>query len=310
VPDDVADDDGAASISDALRELPLLDELFLGMQAMNVDLVDGYLEGWEAQLLQEYIQLERTPLESALFVSALSQMWVFAAYELLRTWRKRVREVVKWSETLRDLDGAAREAAISTKRDEIARGEEDAPLADRWQAFERAASEAAFVDALRLAFNRTEIAFRNIEAVRMTLAKHELPRQRGMAARSPGYGRIDMENGSIYWQIDLGDREIAIHSRRDLARGLRTLTQYDDRILPVEVQERLREMRLPQDFYGGHRCVVVLDGGMEVSGVWILWATIVGRVEGQLGLPFEVSQVVDVRRDETPEPQPDESLPF
>ena len=77
-------------------------------------------------------------------------------------------------------------------------------------------------------------------------------------------------------------------------------------------------MGRPYDFYGVTRCVVVLDDGTEVSGVWILWATIVGRVEGQIGLPFEVSRIVDVRCDETPEPEPEpkpepeleEPLPF
>ncbi len=298
-------------IHDALRELPLLDEVFLGMQAMNVDLVDGYLEDWEAQLLQEYMQLGRTPLESAVFVSALSQMWVFAAYELLRTWRQRVREIVKWSDTLRALDDAGREAALATKRAAVARRAAEVLDADvRWQVFERAANEPAFVDELRLARNRTEIAFRNIEAVRMTLAKHELPRQDGMFAGAPGYGRIDTENGSISWQIELGDQEITIHSRRDLARGLRALREYDDRILPATVQERIVGMHLRQEFYGANRVVVVLDDGTEVPGVWVLWATIVGRVEGEIGLPFEVSRIVDVRHDPPPPVELDDNARF
>src|SRR5688500_9927863 len=87
-----------AELHNVLRELPLLDEVFLGMQALNIHLVDGYLEQLEAELLQEYIERERTPTESALFVSALSQMWVFATYELLRTWRQRVRDVLRWAD--------------------------------------------------------------------------------------------------------------------------------------------------------------------------------------------------------------------
>jgi hypothetical protein len=61
-------------LGDALRALPSCDDIFLGMQALNVDVVDGYLEVQEAELLREYIEIERTPFPSALFVSALSQM--------------------------------------------------------------------------------------------------------------------------------------------------------------------------------------------------------------------------------------------
>jgi len=34
-------------LHEVLRGLPLLDEVFLGMQAMNVDVVDAYLEELE-----------------------------------------------------------------------------------------------------------------------------------------------------------------------------------------------------------------------------------------------------------------------
>jgi hypothetical protein len=303
---------GDISIHDALRELPLFDDLFLGMQAMNVDLVDGILEEWESQLLREYVARERTPSHSAHVVSAMSQMWVFAAYELLRTWRQRVREIVKWSESLLALDDAGRDAALAAKRAEVAGRAAEVLDADvRWQVFERAANEPGFVDELRLGFDRTEIAFRNIEAVRMTLAKHEVPKQDGVFAGAPGYGRIDGENGSISWQIELGDNEITIQSRRDLADGLRALTDYDDRILPTAVQDRM--VGMPHDAYGVSRVVLVLDDGTEVHGAWVTWATVVGRIEGGVGLPFEISRVVDVRHDPPPHEGPgdeDVNAPF
>jgi hypothetical protein len=298
------------TLLDALRDLPLLDEVFLGMQAMNVALVDSYLEVWETQLLQEYMERERTPVESTVSVSAFSQMWVFAVYELLRTWRQRVREILKWVDKVGALDGEEREAAVVAKRREIDQRASEAHDADvRWQVFERALSEPAFVEELQLALNRTEIAFRHIEAVRMTLAKHELPRQDGMFAGAPGYGRIDMGNGSISWPIELGGREITILARRDLADALRTLTRHDDRILPFVVQKRL--VGTPYDSYGINRLVLVLDDGTEVPGVYVLWGTQVGRVEGHLDIPFDVARVVDFRRDATPEGEQDEAdFPF
>jgi hypothetical protein len=295
-------------LNEVLRELPLLDDLFLGMQAMNVDLVDGYLEELEAQLLREYMANDRPPIPSMMFVSALSQMWVFAAYEILRTWRQRVREILQLGKRLEDLAGEEREAAMTAKREEIEARAAEARSADvRWQAFERAA-DPQFVEELRSAINRTEVTFRDFEALRMTLAKHEVPRQHGMYAEAPGYARVDMSNGSFYWQVELGNNEVTLLSRRGLADALRALSKPNRRVLPPAIQERLVGME--HQSYGVNRVVVVLDDGTEVPGVHVLWATVVGRVEGHSDVPFDVARVVEVRRDLTPEPEPDEDALF
>src|SRR6266540_4007656 len=142
-------DADATRLNEVLRDLPLLDELFLGMQAMNVDLVDGYLEEQEGLLLQEYIERERTPTPTAIFVSALSQMWVFAVYELLRTWRGHVQEILLWAKTVETLDGDERVAAVVMKRAEIERRASEARDAEvRWQVFERA-NDPEFVEEVR-----------------------------------------------------------------------------------------------------------------------------------------------------------------
>ncbi len=38
-------------IRDVLESLPVLEDLYLRMQAMNIDLVDAYLSDWETALL-------------------------------------------------------------------------------------------------------------------------------------------------------------------------------------------------------------------------------------------------------------------
>jgi hypothetical protein len=304
-PDEVHEE---PTLNEVLRELPLLDDLFLGMQAMNVDLVDGYLEDLEAQLLQEYMANDRPPIPSMMVVSALSQMWVFAVYELLRTWRQRAREIMQWGERLGRLGEEERETAVTAKLEEIeARAAQARDAEFRWQVFERAA-DAQFVKELRSAMNRTELTFRDIEALRMTLAKHELPRQHGTYAGAPGYARIDMSNGSFSWQVELGDDEVTLLSRRGLADALRAVAKPNNRILPSAIQERLAGMEYQS--YGVNRVVVVLDDGTEVPGVHVLWGTVVGRVEGHADVPFDVARVVEVRRDLTPEPEPDEDAPF
>jgi hypothetical protein len=295
-------------LHEVLRGLPLLEEVFLGMQAMNVDVVGAYLEELEAELLQEYIERDRMPVQSALFISALSQMWVFAVYELLRTWRHRVREVLRWVEELAALGDDEREVAVAAKRGEIERRASEARDAEvRWQVFDRA-DDAQFVEELQSALNRTEVAFHDVEAVRMMLAKHEVPRQGGVYAGAPGYGRVDMSNGSIYWQVELGRNEVTVLSRRGIADALRTISRPNDRILPVAIQERVR--RMERQSYGINRVAVVLDDGTEQGGLRVAWATEVVGVDGYDRLPFEVARIVDVRPDPAPEEEQNDAAPF
>jgi CBS domain-containing protein len=295
-------------LHEVLRGLPLLDEVFLGMQAMNVDVVDAYLEELEAQLLQEYIERDRMPIQSALFLSALSQMWVFAVYELLRTWRQRIREVLRWAEELAALGDDEREVAVAAKRGEIERRASEARDAEvGWRVFDRA-DDAQFVEELWSASNRAELAFHDVEAVRMTLAKHEVPRQGGVYAGAPGYGRIDMSNGSIYWQVELGRNEVTVLSRRGIADALRTISRPNDRILPVAIRERVT--RMERQSYGINRVAVVLDDGTEQRGVRVAWATEVVGVDGYDRLPFEVARIIDVRPDPSPEDEQDDAAPF
>jgi hypothetical protein len=57
-------------IDEVLKSLPLLNDLYVGMQAMNLTIVDSMIEEMEGDLLAEYIHLERTPIPSVMTVSA------------------------------------------------------------------------------------------------------------------------------------------------------------------------------------------------------------------------------------------------
>jgi hypothetical protein len=111
---DYDDDVPQAGIAEVLRALPLCDELYLGMQAMNIDVVDQFLEAQESRLLTEYMEDERTPFPTVMFVSALSQMWVFALYEFLRTWRQRARDLLRWGKEVRAAPDPEREALLNS----------------------------------------------------------------------------------------------------------------------------------------------------------------------------------------------------
>ena len=84
-------DQKALGISDVLRDLPLFRYPSMFMQAMNIDLVDRYLRNMEDDLVAQFIETDEIDLPQTMLVSALSQMWVFALYELLRTWNSGLR---------------------------------------------------------------------------------------------------------------------------------------------------------------------------------------------------------------------------
>ena len=100
-------------------------DLYLAMQALNLSVVDEYLRSLETDLLREYHDIERTPIPSAVFVSALSQLWVFGIYELMRTWRQRIHEVMAFASEIEtrtepDRENASRgEAQVYQRRESI-----------------------------------------------------------------------------------------------------------------------------------------------------------------------------------------------
>ncbi len=79
-----------SALRQALFGLELLgDDPYLRMQAVNLGMVDVFLADLEVTVLRKHLEEESSYLAEAAFLSAQSQMWIFAAYELLRTWRQR-----------------------------------------------------------------------------------------------------------------------------------------------------------------------------------------------------------------------------
>jgi hypothetical protein len=202
------------SFADLEWNLPLFEDLFLSMHGQNVMLVDFYLQDLERDLLKLYIEIERTPFPDVLIVSALNQMWIFALYELLRTWRQRVR----------DLKQEAQKVPVApAEAEENESGLEELAVIYRKRQLKRLRDDAGFEGELNEAYDRIEPLFRRIEALRMNLAKHEVPKMKGVPALAPGYGRIDMMSGSMTWQVDLGNMTVDMVSRRSLADQLREI---------------------------------------------------------------------------------------
>jgi hypothetical protein len=267
------------------------------MQATNLELVDHFLIQSERDLLREYIEIEQTPLPTALFVSALSQLWLFGVYELLRTWRQRAKDVLRWAKEFYSASPKQRPTILETKKLEIERRAADPNgVVFYWPAYERVAMDEAVATRLKNALDRGERLFRRIEAFRITLAKHELPGTKNSFASGAGFGRIDMTDGSIYWQVVLRGNEVDLVSRRTIADECRRLGNDDySMILPEAIQTKVK--RFPNSSYGIKKATLILRDGQQYPGVHIAWSREIVHIEGHEIIPFDIADTVDARHE-------------
>jgi hypothetical protein len=192
--------------------LVFFDDLFLGMQGMNIGVADTVITQYEYDLLQEYIEIERTPLDTAILVSAFSQMWVFGLYELLRQWRERKFNSEKWykngglNDKIKHLtDNDSLNLAKNMRREQLERYRDDIELRER----------------LKSQWTLLEPVYRMVEMYRMNLAKHSVPGKGNLMPPAPGYGRINMLCGAMDYELMDKDENYDIMNRRDIADALR-----------------------------------------------------------------------------------------
>ncbi len=202
--------------------IPLCDDLWLGMQARNIAIVDfTVLRGIESEAAQAYIERERTPTDILLPLSALSQMWIFSVYEFLRTWRQRAKDIIETADKVAAIDQEGRPAALLEIVEAAKAKERMVRVAPTWhsQHLEKVDDEE-FVSSIREYWNFSEPIFREAEALRVTLAKHEVPKTRGLVAEALGYGRMNHFTGSMYWFVTLKDDSQIQIDRRKLGNAL------------------------------------------------------------------------------------------
>ena len=172
----------------------------------------------------ELVEAERTPLPAAMAVSAMSQMWMFAVYEFFRTWRQRVQLLLRIHDRVQALPAGKRGAALEHEASRIQSTREEGNIAlSMIRSSITDLANEQFAKRLRQAFDKIEPTYRQVEALRITLAKHEIPKSKGLVAFAPGYGRIDYHTGSIYWHIDLKDNVVDVVNRRGVADDLKRL---------------------------------------------------------------------------------------
>lgn len=201
-------------ITMGLKQLPFFkDDLHLGMQAINVGIVDSLITTYEYALLRDWIEKERTP-EATSVVSALSQMWVYGLYEVLRMWRDRRFEFSKLL-----ANGGIDLKLPHLKSDD----ESNATLETRRNQLIKYRDDANFRDQIESTWNDLEPVYRLIELFRMNLAKHCAPGKDGVIPRAPGYGRINRWCGSLDYELIEPQGFYSFVNRRDIADSLREM---------------------------------------------------------------------------------------
>jgi hypothetical protein len=206
---------GRSDLFEALKSLAgFAENPFLVMQASQLCLVDNTLNGLEQEVMRHMTD-EELPRGKIAFVQALSPMWIFAAYELLRTWRQRCEEVIRLAE-----NGGFDQKATHLER-ELGYRHYDREL--RAQQLRDAEELPELVEQMRIDLRRTEMGFTTLEFIRVALAKHEVSKKgnKKPIAFAPGLALPNRHTGSMEYEMSTGGSIIGYVSRRDIAETIR-----------------------------------------------------------------------------------------
>ena len=210
---------------------------FLTMQATNLGLIDRWLIDIEAEVLERLIKEERTPIDDAMFLSAQTQMWIFAAYEVMRTWQQRAKEVlklVKNSGLHLKIEALERELGYLHTGREI-----------RARQLREVQDNPTLAIKIEEDLRRIHIVFKQLEALRISFAKHEVPGKPNLIAMAPGYGRIDRWTGSLMYELGSGKYIFGYISRRNVADSIRAIDHDNDPQTAEELSEFDDSMKSP-----------------------------------------------------------------
>lgn len=236
--EDTIDDDVCLNDSKIVNGFARLtffaDNPFLRMQAHNVALVDNFIMKMETRVLKDLSDEKQVASESA-FLSAQTQMWIFAAYELMRTWRQRARELIDLTKTgkLKEKVSSTRYSGDFHNFSEGIYARQAAKLLD----------DPDIANKLGEDLRISEMPFIYLETVRMPLAKHEV-RKEGSPAYMPGYARICRHTGSLEYELGGGFVCLGTITRRTIADSIRNMATIEPPTLE-EIQEFRAAMKVP-----------------------------------------------------------------
>ncbi|WP_162864732.1 hypothetical protein [Pseudomonas viridiflava] len=203
------------AIYSALNSLMFFaNNLDFSSQAMNLAIVDEFTMDLEYGYLRSKFDETNTPYQSV-FLSAQSQMWIFSAYELMRTWREKISKYLK----------AADNGGLPLKLKELQKplGYENFTVQKRIEEINLLIEKPELIETMRDDLKRTQMLFTQMELLRMSLAKHQMRKRPSAAVQAPTVGYMNRWCGSLEYQINSGQMIICNLSRRDVADGIRAI---------------------------------------------------------------------------------------
>jgi len=206
---------GQMEIYSALNSLVFFaGNLDLGNQAMNLTIVDEFIMDLEYKYLRSKFDETNTPYQP-IFLSAQSQMWIFSAYELMRTWREKIGKYIK----------AAANGGLPLKLKELEKplGYENYTIQKRIDEVSLLIDNPELIETMMDDLKRTQMLFTQMELLRMSLAKHQMRKRPNAAVLTPTVGYMNRWCGSLEYQINSGQVIICNLSRRDIADGIRAI---------------------------------------------------------------------------------------
>ncbi|MCK9395376.1 MAG: hypothetical protein M0Q44_07280 [Methylobacter sp.] len=213
-------------IINGMRKLPFYeDDTFLKMQATDIGIIDSVIAQYEHSLFDAYNRDEDTA-NLVLITSALSQMWIYSLYEVLRLWKERYFDF----QCLKELDDDPQTQNVSKHQKDKLKERygkilDDDPLnmtvRIRKEQRELYINNATYRDAIENTWNELRKVFEMVNIYRINLAKHEAPKKSRMIPRAPGRPRINMWCGAIDHELIETDGTYRIMNRRDIADALR-----------------------------------------------------------------------------------------
>jgi hypothetical protein len=235
--------------------IPMTDDLYLGMQAQNIARVEmAVLRLWESHVLDEQ-RADPGNVQGPKYreLMALSQMWVFGLYEVLRTWRERAKKLMDFEEELKKFPTKGeRDAYLAMV---IAEAKESAKHVRQLPVYypDHVAKivDSDFMRSVRAYYANMRDLWQELGAVRIAAAKHELPGKPGVPAPAPGISLPSQYTGSMCWQVLVGNKqEKRTIERRDLAdRFLGILGWHEDveTAFTLAKADKARRRRLRQE---------------------------------------------------------------
>ncbi|WP_205908981.1 hypothetical protein [Metarhizobium album] len=214
---------GPDDLVEALKSLAGFSEnTILVLQAHQLGLVDNVLNALEDEVMRHQAD-DHPPREQMALLGALTPMWIYAAYELQRTWRQRCSEEIKLAES----GGLEMKAAHLARN--VGYRHYDREL--RAEQLRDARQQPELVERMRLDLRRTEIGFTLLEFVRVALAKHEVSKpgsKKPPIAFAPGFARMNRDCGSMEYEMSNGRTITGSMSRRDIAETIRMIPQAEN----------------------------------------------------------------------------------